>query len=71
MPRLIIEYPEGMPDHTALAYAKMAVEQGRVSESRGIAHYCWAIVLGNGVGIYTRRKANERSADSIIILDKS
>lgn len=64
--KVIIDIYGVEPALAVLAVTKV-IEDGRVSEARGIKHYCW-ITKFAGITVYTRDKKTKTSADSFIVL---
>ncbi len=68
MPRLIIDYPDDMPAHDACLFASWAIEDGKISESAGVPHFCWVTQFTrHGVVVRARRKKRGQKSDSLLI----
>ena len=65
--KLIIETRDNIDMATAIAYVESVMNKGRISEGRGIKHYCWVCVFESGIVVAVRQKKTNKSADSFIV----
>lgn len=65
--KIIIEVQGKISPTDALQYVKLVMERGKISDSRGIKHYCWASRYNDGTVVATRTKRNKNSADSFVV----
>jgi len=66
MKRLIISY-EGLTEEQALLRVYGVISHGRISEAKGMQHYCWHTTFKDNSHVSVRTKRNESSADSFIV----
>ena len=64
--RIIIEYDDVEPS-VAINRVLCVMSDGRISEANGIPHYCWYTSWPDRIGVLTRRKRSESSADSFLV----
>lgn len=68
MPRTMrVTIHDGVSDLDAAWMLLQVIKQGRISESRGIHHYCWHSTSPNGLAASVRQKRSAESADSFVI----
>lgn len=65
--KLIIKTRDDIPMSTAIVYVEKVMAKGRISQARGIKHYCWACVFESGIVVAVRQKKTKDSADSFIV----
>lgn len=64
----IIIIKDGISDEMALKYVTKVIAMGKVSESHGVPHYCWATHFPDvGVAVWVNKKREVKSADSFTV----
>lgn len=65
--KAIIEHADDVSLEQALHAVMRVVAKGRISEARGIKHFCWVTTFGSGLVVNTRDKKTDGSADSFYV----
>lgn len=65
--KIIIKNEAGISEKRAIECIYRVIKIGRISNTRGIKHYCWVTTWENGIVVYTRDKKTKDSPDSFII----
>ncbi len=66
--RIIIDYdPVVISVVDALQRVVQVVAKGKISESAGVKHYCWATTFVDGIWVDTRRKKKGQKSDSFVV----
>jgi len=65
MARFIIDVRDDIDPVTALVRVATVIRQGKISEARGIKHYCWHTTFRTDkIAVSAREKKKDTSADS-------
>jgi len=70
MSKIIIEIQDDTDPAFALFKISQVVRAGRVSEGRGINHFCWHTEFSDGLVVNARQKKSIKSADSFVVWTK-
>lgn len=65
MNKIIITHTDEVSPVEAVEYASKVISDGKVSNSRGIKHYCWHTMFYSGFRVHVRLKSKETSSDSL------
>jgi len=65
--KIIVDIDESIEIDEALNCLKAVFKAGKISEGRGIPHYCWLTVFDNKTVVATKQKKTVDSADSFRI----
>ncbi len=68
MKQIIINYDDTLNLFEVLRKVGKVVDQGLISESSGIPHYCWMTTFNRGGSVSVTRKRSKNSADSFTVL---
>lgn len=69
--KIIIDNKGDISEIDAISYIVAVIKQGRISEAKGIKHFCWLSRFADNIVVATRQKKSINSPDSFVVYKES